>query len=476
MRLHERLRQLRARSSRRGVALIMVIGSLTILAVMLSEFQDEMSVEFGSALSDRDALRAEYAARSAINLSRLLIASEPTVSQAAGFLLAALGQGKDKIQIPVWAFSGQILGAFNDAEGAARFGSLGSFDLSQGSNLGLDGAGFEVKIVDEDSKIGLNRAARSIIGAQDVARQLLGLMTGPQYDPLFERRAEDGEYANRYDICSAIIDWVDPDQDLENCEGTSNAAASPPEDSFYSTLKNPYPRKNAPFDSLEELRMVRGVGDDFWSTFIEPNPDDPDQRPVTIWGSGKLNINTVAAPTLLAYICAWAVPETPLCNDPTGEKQLNFITTLTISKAMFAGIPLFRSPRQLSNALQGKGQLAEMALPLLGGEPIQLLSAKGFEEGLATRSQVFSIYADGYLKSGKRATHVRVTAVVDFRDAPTVQDLINQVTGQTGQAQAGATTPGATPNESGDAVTNPNAIGGALKPSTAGRILYYRVN
>jgi general secretion pathway protein K len=475
MKARTSIERIRARSSRRGVALIMVIGSLTILAVMLSEFQDEMSVEFGSALSDRDALRAEYAARSAINLSRLLVASEPTVSQAAGFLLAAMGGGKDKIQIPVWAFSSQILGAFNDAEGAARFGSLGGFDLSQGSNLGLDGAGFELKIVDEDSKIGLNRAARSIIGAQDVARQLMGLMTGPQYDPLFERRAEDGEYANRYDICSAIVDWVDPDQDMENCEGTSNAAASPPEDTFYQTLKDPYQRKNAPFDSLEELRMVRGVGDDFWATFIEPNPDDPGQRPVTIWGSGKLNINTVSAPTLLAYICAWAVPETPLCSDQTGEMALNFITTMSITQGMFAGIPLFRSPRQMSNALQGKGQLAEMALPLIGGEPIQFLSVKGFEEGLSTRSQVFSVYADGYVKQGKRETHVRVTAVVDFRDAPTVQDLLNQVTGQQGAQTQNGSTSGAD-TESTDTVSNPNAISGAMKPSTAGRILYYRVN
>ena len=45
-------RKLRARE--RGAALIMVLGSLTILSVMLAETQDEMSTEFASALSDRD--------------------------------------------------------------------------------------------------------------------------------------------------------------------------------------------------------------------------------------------------------------------------------------------------------------------------------------------------------------------------------------------------------------------------------------
>lgn len=453
----------------------MVLGSLTILAVMLSEFQDQMAMEFGSALSDRDALQAEFAARSAINLSRLLIASEPTVSQAASLLLSAMGGGKDKIQIPIWEFSGQILGAFSDAEGAARFGSLGGLDVAQGVGLGLGGAGFEVKIVDEDSKIGLNRASRSIIGAQDVGRQLLGLMTGPQYDPLFERRTERGEYANRFDICSAIIDWVDPDQDRENCQGAAQAASAPPEDTYYQSLSDPYQRKNAPFDSLEELRLVRGVGDDFWATFIEPSLDDPAQRPVTVWGSGKLNINTVSPPTLLAYICAWAVPETPLCSDATGAMQMNFITMMRLSQSMFAGIPLFRSPRQLSNALQGKGQMAALAAPLIGSEPIQLLSAKSFEEGLTTRSQVFSIHADGYVRQGKRETHVRIMAVVDFREAPSIEDLVQEALGQSASESStggrGGRAGGDEEEESASA-----GIAGALKPSTAGRIIYYRVN
>ncbi len=47
------------------------------------------------------------------------------------------------------------------------------------------------------------------------------------------------------------------------------------EDDVYSSFPDPYRIKNAPFDSLDELRLVRGVGDDFWSTFVEPNPTIP---------------------------------------------------------------------------------------------------------------------------------------------------------------------------------------------------------
>jgi general secretion pathway protein K len=460
----------RRRRKQRGAALIMVLGTLTILAVMLSEFQDQMSTEFASALSDRDALKAEYAAKSAINLSRLLIASEPTVRQAAGLLLAALGGGGKPPQIPIWAFSSQILGAFSDAEGAARFKSLGNMDVAQGSGLGLEGAGFEVQIVDEDAKIGLNTASRSSFGARDVGRQLMGLMAGPQYDPLFERRGFDGDYATRFDVCGAVIDWVDANQDAENCDPTSQAQSVGPEDSYYRNLPEPYQRKNAPFDSLEELHLVRGIGDDFWATFVDPNPDDPAQRPVSVWSQGKININTTSPRTLLSYICAWAVPQTPLCNDPTGQLPAAFLSTLNLAQGMFSGIPVFRSPKQLLQALQGAGMFGDF-LKLAGIEPIKFLSDQSFQQGLTLESKVFSIYAQGYVKQGKRETRVRILAVVDFRKAPTVQDLVNQVT-------AAGTPPPVTP------ATDPNApdpadqpgIQGALVPSTAGRVVYYRVN
>jgi general secretion pathway protein K len=463
----------RRRRRQRGAALIMVLGSLVILSVMLSEFQDEMSTEFASAMSDRDALKAEYAAKSAVNLSRLLIASEPTVRAAAGFLLAALGGGKAP-QIPVWEFSGQILGAFNDETGAESFKSLG-LDASQGEGLGLDGAGFELRIVDEDSKIGLNNAGRSSFGARDVSRQLMGLIGGPQYDPLFER-SDNGDYSNRFDICSAIIDWVDANQDVENCDGTSQATSMGAEDSYYRNLPDPYQRKNAAFDSLEELRLVRGVGDDFWSTFIDPNPDEPRERPVSVWSSGKININTTSPRTLLSYVCAWAVPDTPLCNDQTGELPAAFLTTMAMAQGMFAGIPIFRSPKQLREALEGKGDMASF-LETAGVPKLTFLSASSFEGGLSLESKVFSIYADGYVRQGKRETRVRVTAVVDFRKAPTVDDLVAKATGADAQGQAQDNQSLAQKEDAeaaGEAATV--GISGALVPSTAGRVVYYRVN
>src|SRR5512141_514300 len=51
----------RRRDRKRGVALLLVLAALAVLTVMLTEFQDEASAEFGNATAERDALKAEYA-------------------------------------------------------------------------------------------------------------------------------------------------------------------------------------------------------------------------------------------------------------------------------------------------------------------------------------------------------------------------------------------------------------------------------
>jgi general secretion pathway protein K len=156
-RIPGRAARVRARRQRRGVALILVLAALTVLTVMLTEVQDESSAEFGSALSARDALVAEYAAKSAVNLSRLLIAAEPTIRRSLTLVFALVGGPR---QIPVWAYADRILGAFNDQDGAESFAALAGVDPKLGKNLGFKGGGFELTIVDEDSKINFNVAAR----------------------------------------------------------------------------------------------------------------------------------------------------------------------------------------------------------------------------------------------------------------------------------------------------------------------------
>ncbi len=456
----------------RGVALVMVLGSLAILAVMLTEFQDETSADLGHALSERDGIKAEYAARSAINLSRLLIASEPTMRAALGPLLMFLGGPS---QIPVWEFSDSVLGVFNNEAGMQRFQSLAPISPEEGENLGMLGAGFELTVVDEDSKVNFNMAARGdAFSQQRFALQFIGLTSGPQYNPLFEERDHDGNFTTRQQICSAMVDWTDPDQDNYPCDVSGQFVSTGTEDSYYQLLKDGYERKNAAFDSLEELHMVRGVSDDFWATFVEPQPFDPHSRVVTVWGQGKLNVNTANAQSLLAVICGAAVPDTPLCND--AEEQAKFLTMVGMVRMITRGAPLFSSGKNFVQTIQGGGKgLIAPLIEMAGLQPVKFNSSDELEKAVTTESKVFSIYATGVAKSGKRRTVRRIHAVVDFRDAPKPPEAALLDPNGSSSAQTPGQPPAGAQPDLPNGVDPDSSIAGAFKPDPAGRIIYYRI-
>ena len=51
------------------------------------------------------------------------------------------------------------------------------------------------------------------------------------------------------EIAAAIIDWIDQDDNTESGAETD----------YYATLDPPYAAKNGPFDTIEELLLVKGV-------------------------------------------------------------------------------------------------------------------------------------------------------------------------------------------------------------------------
>jgi len=468
----------RARRRNRGMAFVLVLGALTILTVMLTEVQDQSSAELSSAIAARDALVAEYAAKSAINLSRLLIASEPTVRKSVAFLLQAIYGSS--VQIPIWEFSDRMLGAFNDASGTEAFASFSGLDLSHTKNLGLPGASFEITIVDEDSKVNINAAAANRFTQQRLVGQLMSLIGGAQYAPLFEHRDPDGNFSDQQAICSAILDWADRDQDTALCDPNNHTAQEmPAEDSYYELLPKPYHRKNAAFDSLQELRRVRGIGDEFWATFVDPDPEHPEKRLMTVWGqSNAININTAAPQTLIMLVCSNAADPLPrLCTDPAEMQK--FLTILTLARGFTMGAPAFGSPGAFVALLEGRGKgPLKMVLESLGVEPIVFKSAADAKAQMTTESKVFSIYATGVVKAGKRETRSRIHAIIDYRGAPPPPEAVppNQGTGG-----GSGTTPPVT--GSGGAQTSPtgsggteNAIPGATRPNPAGNVVYFRLD
>jgi len=263
-----------------------------------------------------------------------------------------------------------VLEPFCNYEAAQANRDQSGIDFSAAAGLGDTGGSCQIVAFAENSKLNLNNPLH-LAGDQgrlNVAMQVFAMTGGYQaqspYDPLFERRDGDGQITTRLDIISALIDWWDYDTqrtvfDPGAGRVESNSGA---EDDIYQSFRDPYQVKNAPFDSLEELRLVRGVGDDFWATFVEPDPDDPTTRTLTIYGSGKVHLNEARAEVLLARTCS-IIPAQPLCTDPT--EAAKFLQIINTARAL-APIPWFSNVNDYVQFLQGQGQGVALR-PMLEG-------------------------------------------------------------------------------------------------------------
>ena len=407
---------------REGVALVIAMTAISILSVMLADMHANTSTAYVVSTSQRDRLQAEYMAKSGLTLTRLLIAREPELRLLVAPMLQMF-TGKAPSQIPVWKFANPLLLPFCDLEGAKEAAG-GAMSTESTKGLGKTPGTCEINAFSENSKVNVSdpllldgeRASRS------VAMQLFSLLGGYQnpspYDPLFTGRDADGNLSTRLDIVSAMIDWWDIDTSRTVFDPTSRQVSSAgAETDIYSNFKDPYKAKNAPFDSIEEIRLVQGVGDDFWATFVEPDPEDPSSRTLTIYGSGAVDPNEAPPEVMLSRICSLLVDQS-LCSDPIESSK--FVQLMHTVRAL-APVPCFSTPASFLDFLEGKGnekELYSMLKKFLGPDnpllfrPIVIRAdlRPEVEGSFSTISRIISIQSEGRVGNSR----VRLRAVVNF--------------------------------------------------------------
>lgn len=414
-------------NSRRGVALVAVITSIAILAVFVAELIENAATDLHVATAERDRVKAEYLAKSGINLVRLLIAREPQIRAAVGPFYQML-TGRPAPQLNVWDFADTLLAPFADYNGAKDMNEETGIDFGMMQGLKDTGGTFEVITVPENSKININ-APLFLSGpeaSKSIAMQLFALLGGNQspdspYDPMFSQRDADGQFTTRLDIVSDVIDWWDYDEQRTVFDpGAKTIATGGSEDDVYQTFRDPYVVKNAPLDSLEELRLVRGIGDDFWATFVEPNPDDPRDRKVTIYGSGIVNVNMAPPDVLLSRLCSF-VTDQVLCNNQA--QQLSFVTLINTVRSVLP-IALFSTAKDFldfmtGSASEGKSLFAALSTflppgdPMMAWTPMQIPAdqRKQIESRFLTEASIFSIQSTAHV--GKAQARISVVANFD---------------------------------------------------------------
>ncbi|MBU1053890.1 MAG: general secretion pathway protein GspK [Proteobacteria bacterium] len=138
------------------------------------------------------------------------------------------------------------------------------FDEKQPHREGSIGnAKYSYDIIDEDSKLNINTAT------PDQLRQIL------EYAEVEESLIDT--------IIDSIQDWRDPD-DLHRINGA--------EEEYYLSLPQPHSCKDGPFDTIEELLLVKGITPVIFSGSFETPVTQGIEKYLTAKSSGAVNINT----------------------------------------------------------------------------------------------------------------------------------------------------------------------------------------
>jgi hypothetical protein len=158
-----------------GIALIVVTVTIAVLGAVVGDFSFNARVDLEAAANARDTLRAEYLARSGMQLSRLLIKVQQSV----------LDKNRQFIgDIQISEFAPYLMKAFGGAaDERAGLGALLGIDVTQMKGLGVGkNADFDVTMTSDDGRINLN-CGGGLNPNQPAAQSLYGVLAALFWPP-----------------------------------------------------------------------------------------------------------------------------------------------------------------------------------------------------------------------------------------------------------------------------------------------------
>ncbi len=240
-------RNKKAETSEQGIALLMMLWVLTVLMVLVLSFSFMTRIDTYATLSFKEGSEEKFLAEAGIERGIMELFYRNMNKNQAIIL-----EGHE-----VWRIDGR----------------------SYKSQIGE--RGYSVSITDELGKININAVSDA---NSDILRNLL------------KNVGIQEEEVNT--IVDSILDWKDPD-DLHHLSGA--------EDDYYMSLQPPYKAKNANFDTLEELLLVKGMT----TEILYGNEDKKGIIDLLTLYSGinRIRINVNAAPKEVLMAIPGITPE-----------------------------------------------------------------------------------------------------------------------------------------------------------------------
>lgn len=268
----------------RGIALLLVIWLLVILAALAAEMAMGVRGDIGAVRNFKEGREAYYLARAGVQMAFAELLED--------FDYVHTKDGQD------------VLGRVGDDLKEPEFSPR---------QVKLGGGLASYVITDENAKLNLNALARDEGGLRRL------------FATLFPDGIEGADTA-----IDSILDWADADE-----YHRANGAES----DYYQTLKPPYKSKNGDFDSVTELRRVKGFSPKIFAAL---------EKVLTVYSTGALNPNTASPEALLASGMpqdkVGAIMDVRLHNavpDPNGKSD----TFVIVATGRFEGSALTRSVR-----------------------------------------------------------------------------------------------------------------------------------
>ncbi len=261
---------LKAKNSKRGIALILAMTSLMFMVYITAELTQDSSIEYIVNSQEMNRIKAYYAARNSMQIALLRI---------------KLFQQASKLPLPE-SFASQLdlLWKFPFAWPLPLPTDLNSVDkdiMTQITGQSLMDASYTHTIIDEGSKIDINDLASPSKTLREVTKkQLLNI---------FEQKlATDDDFRTEYqsvrfeDIINKIYDWMS--------DSNSSSDGGGDKRSSFSGLGTGYP-PNRGFRTIEELRLIPGMTDTFFD-LLAPR--------ITIYGMKAINPNLATKEVLMS--------------------------------------------------------------------------------------------------------------------------------------------------------------------------------
>ena len=223
----------------KGMALLMVLAVVALLASLMTEFAFSTLVDMRLTETFRDSTRSWYLAKGGIQAGRVILQLDTNEYDHPSELW---GMG-----VPAYP-------------------------------VGEDGT-VSILIEDLSGKLDVNRLV-SGVNVNAVMREALTRLL----DDLSNHQDFDSDLSPE-ELVAGLIDWIDSDDDIYTTHGTGA------ESDHYRRLDSPYTAKNGPLDTLDELALVRGFTPSL-VRLLEPH--------VTTHGGAEVNINTATPEVLQA--------------------------------------------------------------------------------------------------------------------------------------------------------------------------------